>query len=511
MITGVGSDGLPGRVREDAQASLLSVRKLCKDYSVRVLNEVDLELRAGEIHGLIGANGAGKSTLCQILAGNIRASGGAISLAGAAYAPHDKREAESFGVQIVQQQLNLVPSLTVGENLFINNLPHRFGWIDYTRLDADCTIALARVGLQGLDPRTRVDTLGVGTQQLIEIAAALIGNCRLLILDEPTAALTTADAERLIERIRELSTAGVSILYVSHRLDEVAELCERFTVLRDGQRITSRDTANASTQQMIELMAGDAATVATSFTSHCRKEVALRVTGLECGPRVRNVSLYVRAGERLGIAGLVGSGRTEILRTIFGAEVADQGMLEIGGVQRTPFTHPRQAVQSGFAFVTEDRLHDGLLAQASVRINVSLASMPQRFGVVDRSGEIARAQVRRSDLDIRLQNIEQPVEELSGGNQQKVVLAKWLEADADIYLFDEPTQGIDVAARNRISDLFEDLAAAGKAMVIVSSDLDELMAQCDAIVAVSRGRVIERFSRTTWTRRAIMRAAFGDE
>lgn len=489
---------------------IVSVRGLCKDYAVRVLDGVDCDLVAGQVHALLGANGAGKSTLCRIIAGLTPASSGEMTIGGEIFRPTGKRQAEERGVQMVQQELNLLPSLTVAENLFLNHLPHRCGWIDYHKLHADAEVALQRVGLQAVDPRTTTGSLGVGSRQLVEIAAAFVRDCQLLILDEPTSSLTPVEIERLFQCVRELSESGVSVLYVSHRLDEVRSLCDYFTVLRDGRRVGSRNTGDSSIEEMIAMMAGGAVTRSKPFESHRQDRVALRVENLCRGKRVRNISLEVKCGERLGIAGLVGSGRSELLRAIFGADRPDSGSVRLGNAAATRFDHPRQAISQGLALVTEDRKQDGLLLPLAVRINTSLTNLPHALGWIDRRREITRVEARCRSLETRFSGIEQPAEELSGGNQQKVVLAKWLESDADVYLLDEPTRGIDVTARQQIDRLFEDLARRGRALVIVSSDLDELMRLCDSIIALAHGRVVDRFVRGSWSRRSLMQAAFGD-
>jgi ribose transport system ATP-binding protein len=488
----------------------IRINRLCKDYAQRVLDDVDLDLAPGEIHALLGANGAGKSTLCGILAGLTQATSGEMELGGESYRPRDKSDAEDRGVQIVQQHLNLIPTLSVGENIFLRNLPNRRGWIERDRLTRDATEALRRVKLEHLDPARIVGELGVGTQQLIEIASALVSDCRLLILDEPTAALTDSEAQTLFERVRELSAAGVTVLYVSHRLDEIRLLCDRWTVLRDGRLIESGDMSEVTNRRIVELMAGEDATEVAALSSSRTDEPLLIVEGLSRGDQVRNVEFKLRRGERLGIAGLVGSGRSELLRTLFGADRASGGRLTLCGESLEPFSHPRDAVAHGLVMVTEDRKTDGLLLDRSISVNVTLARIPNRGGIIDLGAERERAAARCEAMDTRYRNIDQSVAELSGGNQQKVVLGRWLEVDADVYLLDEPTRGIDVAARSQIHRLLEALSEQGKGVIIVSSDLDELMSVCDTILAYANGGVVARFDRSTWSREALVEAAFAE-
>ena len=353
---------------------------------------------------------------------------------------------------------------------------------------------------------------------MVEIASALDRDCSLLILDEPTAALSAGESEILFQKLDDLRKQGVGIIYVSHRLDEVSRLTDRITILRDGKHVCTRETSEVTTDDMINTMAGETRPSTSSapraFLSHANDSPALRVSDFSRGHAVRSVSFEVRQGERFGIAGLVGSGRTELLRLMFGADPADSGSLTVGSAAPQRFTHPSQAVAAGLAMVTEDRKQDGLLLPHSIRVNASLAALGTRFsttGRIDFKAEAAAVKSVSDQLEIRSTGIEQSVQTLSGGNQQKAVVGKWLLQDASVFLFDEPTRGIDVAARRRIYQLFESLAANSKAVVIVSSDLEELMETCDRIAVMSAGKMVQCFSRDDWSEDAIMQAAFSEQ
>ncbi|QDT61688.1 Ribose import ATP-binding protein RbsA [Stieleria bergensis] len=511
-----------------SQPTRFRARGLTKRYGkIEVLHGIDLEVGAGEIHALLGANGAGKSTLVKIIAGLIRPDLGLMELADQAYAPNGKQQSESAGVQIVQQELSLIPNLSIAENIFFTKLPSRFGWVRYRTLHRDAAIALKRFGLHDLDPRTPTSTLGVGQQQMIEIAAALNQDCRLLILDEPTAALTATETDHLFTWLGELRQQGVSMIYISHRLEEISRLADRISVMRDGRMIGTYQASELTKQQTIDLISGtpeeasadkpafeqaDPQTASVKpFTSYAQANPLMSVEGL-CGSKIQDVHLTLHRGERLGIAGLVGSGRTELLRAIFGADRCTNGSITVGKVRRQlGFQHPKQAVDAGIAMITEDRKHDGLLLSQSVQSNLSLASLKHRFsrfGLIKRQHERLSGSQIQQQLQIKSAGLEQSVNTLSGGNQQKVVVGKWITHQPEIYLFDEPTRGIDVGVRNRLYDLFESLAQQGRGLVIVSSDLQELMETCDRIAVMNAGRLMSVFTRGQWSEEQLLQASF---
>ncbi|MBI4663336.1 MAG: sugar ABC transporter ATP-binding protein [Verrucomicrobia bacterium] len=539
--------------------NLLSVARVCKSYAADVLSDVHLTLRRGEVHALVGENGAGKSTLARIIAGLTSQDAGEMILNGQPYAPRRKIEAEERGVQIVMQELNLVGHLTVAENMFMNRLPHRWGWIDYRRLNADARRILHRVGLRGLDPDVPVNSLGIGRQQLVEIAAGLSRDCRVLILDEPTAALTDSEVELLFEQIRIFRDRGAGILYISHRLEEIQRIADRVTVLRDGKVVATEPSQQLPLDLLIRLMVGRDLAPGSARRGKPAGSVALRVSGLRCKTAVREVSFEACRGEILGFAGLMGSGRTETMRAVFGADRPDAGEIFLRGASRpTRIRSPRDAVRNGIALLTEDRKAQGLLLPLSVGVNMTLgrlAASPKTASRLDDGGKnlsqnveptscppVEGASLPRGSggrmppepagwkpaphfrwinadaqpteverwmraLSIRCRSPEQPVQELSGGNQQKVVLAKWLLRDCEILIFDEPTRGIDVGAKFEIYELLASLAEKGKTILVVSSDLKELLALCDRIVVMSAGRVAATFARNEWSQDKIMAAA----
>lgn len=493
-------------------ALLLQVTALQKSYNVPVLTDFSFELHAGEVHALVGSNGAGKSTFARILCGLTGPGGGQMLLAGLPYAPHAKREAEHAGVVMVMQELNVIGTLTVAENLFLNRLPNRAGFVRFGELNKMAREALVRVGLNDLDPATPASRLGVGQQQLVEIAGALAQNCRLLILDEPTAALTDPEIDRLFENIRRLQTERVGVIYISHRMDEIRRIANRTTVLRDGRRVATHNAAQVTPAELVREMVGHDLPERQRRSERVSDELAMRVTHLSAGERVRDVSFEIRRGEILGLAGLIGSGRTETLRAIFGADKKDAGEIFLGNADRpVSIRKPADAVRAGIGMVPEDRKLDGLLLAQSIRVNTTLATLSRHVfggGWLDSRAELRTADSLRTRLDLRCASLEQTVAELSGGNQQKVVIGRWLARNCSVMLFDEPTRGIDVAAKDMIYQLLRELAAEGKAVLFVSSELTELMAVCDRILVMSAGCIAAEFLPGHWTQEKITHAAF---
>ncbi|MBR8182222.1 sugar ABC transporter ATP-binding protein [Burkholderia ambifaria] len=490
---------------------VLSVSGVGKTYAEPVLADVTLTLAPGEALALTGENGAGKSTLSKIIGGLVDPTTGTMQLGGQAYAPASRTQAEALGVRMVMQELNLLPTLTVAENLFLNRLPRRFGIIDRARLHDDAQAAMARVGLDAIDPDTPVGALGIGHQQMVEIARNLIGDCRVLILDEPTAMLTAREVELLFEQIDRLKARGVAIVYISHRLDELARVAERVAVLRDGRLVHVGDMAATTSDGLVTLMVGREIGEHIDLGPRRIGAPRLAVSGMTRGTAVQDVSLEVRSGEIFGISGLIGAGRTELLRLIYGADTPDAGMISVGDpLKPARIGSPVDAVRHGIALITEDRKGEGLLLSQSVTSNVSLGQLEQlaRGGIVDTARETALAEQQIDALRIRTHGAAQPVGELSGGNQQKVVIGRWLARDMGVLLFDEPTRGIDVGAKFEIYTLMGQLARDGRALVVVSSDLRELMLICDRIGVMSAGRMTAVFERGNWTQDALLAAAF---
>ena len=490
---------------------LLSVSELHKSYAVPVLRGVNLEVAPGQVHALVGANGAGKTTLCRIICGLTPHDAGNMQIEGNSYYPESMVDAENHGIRIVMQEPHLIDTLSIGENLYFSELPTRRGVIDFDHLFDQSWRALESTGLRGLDPRQKVGSLGIGQRQLIEIARVLIHSCKILILDEPTAALTDPQIDLLFEKIEELKSQGTGIIYVSHRISEFKRIADDITVLKDGKSVSTSRLSDLNTDEIVRLMAGDLEQGKTQRPASPGTAPAVRVRDLN-DSLLHDINLDIYYGEILGIAGLIGSGRTELLRAIFGADKIDTGYLMLEeSDDRFVFNSPEEAISHGIGLIPEDRGRQGLLHSQSITSNVSLASMQnfrQAFGWIDKDSEQASVEAYRRKLEIDCTGISQSVSELSGGNQQKVIISRWLMKDCKVLLFDEPTRGIDIQTREAIYGLLYDLAALGKAIVIVSSEIRELTTICNRIAVLSNGRLAADFQRDEWSAERIMAASF---
>jgi ribose transport system ATP-binding protein len=502
-------------IDHDETNAVLEVIGIGKTYAEPVLADVTLALHAGEVLALTGENGAGKSTLSKIVGGLVTPTTGTMRLGGQPYAPASRQEAEALGVRMVMQELNLLPTLSVAENLFFDRLPRRgpraLGWVDRRRLADDARAAMARVGLDSIDPGTPVGALGIGHQQMVEIARNLIGETRVLIFDEPTAMLTAREVDLLFEQIERLKASGVAVVYISHRLEELARIAERVAVLRDGRLVHAGAMADVTTDRLVTKMVGREIGERIELGARKLGAPLLRIEGLGRGDVVRDVSFEVREGEIFGVSGLIGAGRTELMRLIYGADTADRGTVSVGRPPKpVRIGSPADAVRHGIVLITEDRKGEGLLLPHSIAANVSLGNTASvaSWGLIDGRRETALARRQMEALRVRAAGPAQPVAELSGGNQQKVVIGRWLARDADVLLFDEPTRGIDVGAKFDIYGLMGALSREGRALVVVSSDLRELMLICDRIAVMSAGRLTGIFERDGWTQDALLAAAF---
>jgi ribose transport system ATP-binding protein len=503
-------------VNSKPDGPLLQLEGLTKYFpGVVALNSVDLSLAQGEIHALVGENGAGKSTLIKLLCGSYVPDEGEMRFDGAPYRPASPLDALKAGIRVVYQEFNLLPYLSVAENLLFDRLPRRYGLlVDYRKLHERAKALLERVGLD-VDPQTPVEHLGIAQRQLLEIGKALSSASRLLILDEPTATLTPREIGRLFGIIRDVRSSGVTVIYVSHHLNEIFNLCDAVTILRNGRRIVSLPIAETSSPEIVHLMVGRELEVALATRRTAVEPppgpTAIRVQDLRFRGNPHGISFALRYGEIVGLAGLVGSGRTETLRAIFGADFRDGGEIYRQG-QRVHFDTPRDAVKRGVCLLTENRKEEGLVLPMPVRVNVTLTDLARisQSGLLNAWKEKTIAQNWVAELDLRIASLEQAAINLSGGNQQKLVMAKWLFRDAEVLMLDEPTRGIDVGAKAEIQDLLRRLAAAGKAILVVSSEIPELVALCDRILVLWRGQLAGEVRRDEASEERILSLACGE-
>lgn len=477
---------------------------------VHALDNCQFELRKGEIHALIGENGAGKSTLMKILTGVYKKDGGSIIYNGEEIEVNSPKDAQNLGISIIHQELNLMPDLTAAQNMFIGREPKKLGglYLDDSKLNRAAKGLFELLNLD-LDPKTKVSEITVAKQQMIEIAKALSFNSKILIMDEPTAALTTSEIEELFKIIRGLKDQGVGIVYISHRMEELFELSDRITVMRDGAYIATKETAKTSMDEIISLMVGRTIYEPPKEFSHVQgDDVVLEVNNLNAGNMVKDVSFKLRKGEILGFSGLMGAGRTETARAIFGADKHQSGEIIING-KSVKIHSPEDAVRHGIGYLSEDRKQFGLALGMDIESNTVLANLANftTAGVINDKKVSKEAKKYVDALSTKTPSTKQKVGNLSGGNQQKVVIAKWLCRDCDILIFDEPTRGIDVGAKSEIYKLLTDLAEQGKSIIMISSELPEILRMSDRIVVMCEGRITKTLDISEADQETIMKYA----
>lgn len=494
------------------QPEILRMEGIDKSFpGVKVLEGVTFELKKGEVHSLLGENGAGKSTLMKILTGVYTKDQGRILLRGKEVEISSPLQAQQMGISMIHQELNLIPNLTVAENIFIGREKNfgRYGWVNTKRMNQAAKAVLERLGLD-YDPTQIVGQLSVGEQQMVEIAKALSFDAEILVMDEPTAALTDREIERLFQLVNDLREQGVGIVYISHRMEELFQICDRVTVMRDGHYIGTREMNETTMDELVKMMVGRELTDRFPKQSSVQDEVILEVKHLSSGDDYQDISFSLRKGEVLGIAGLMGAGRTEVVRGIFGADKRDQGDIYVSG-EKIKIQSPDQAIQNGIALVTEDRKDQGLVLGLSVRENIALANLKKisRNGLIKHSEEKAIVEEQIDRLKIKTPDGNQLVKSLSGGNQQKVVLAKWLETHPKVLILDEPTRGIDVGAKVEIYQLMNELTKQGIGILMISSELPELLGMSDRILVMREGRITGEFTREEAKQEDIMACATG--
>jgi ribose transport system ATP-binding protein len=489
---------------------ILTLKSVSKRFpGIIALNDVSFAVNRGEGHVLLGENGAGKSTLIKLLAGVFQPEEGDITFDGQPYRPRAPIDAYHAGIRVVHQELSMLSHLTIAENLLFESLPQRYGLVNYREMNRRAAELLNEVGLD-VSPTLSVSRLGVGELQLVEIAKALCHDSKLLILDEPTATLTDKEVQRLFDILHRLHARQVTTLYISHRLPEIYEVGDRVTVLRDGRHVATHPVADLSIPDIVKMMVGRAIDGHDAFREDVRVSgSALRVEGLQLSATSPALSFDVGRGEIVGIAGLVGSGRTEAMRALFGADGKAAGKIEVDG-KVAEIASPRDAVAHGLCLMTEDRKEQGLLLDMPCAQNITITDLGKvsRNGLLQRDAERSVATVLIDKLRIKTSSVDQPVRSFSGGNQQKVVIAKWLFRGSKVLICDEPTRGIDVGAKAEIYNLLWELAAEGKGILVVSSDLPELLSICHRILVFAKGKIVGEIPRTDFDQTRILSLAY---
>jgi len=473
------------------QETILKMQGIQKYFSgVHALNNVHFDLRAGEVHALMGENGAGKSTLIKVLCGIHKRDGGSVELFGKEVNFNNIAESQAAGVSVIHQELNMMNDLTVAQNIFVGREPMKGSLIDDQKMLNDSAALFEKIGIR-IDPAAKLGDLTVGKQQMVEIAKAVSRDCKLLVLDEPTAALTQTEVEELFKIMNEMKEKGIGMIYISHRMDEINRISDRVTVMRDGEYVGTVNTADVTKDDIVKMMVGRVIMGDQKEKScvDCDAPVVLEVKNLKAGREVKDVSFTLRKGEILGFAGLMGAGRTEVARALYGADPKQSGEVYING-KKVKIRNPEQAVKHGICYLSEDRKRYGLMLDKSVTNNTTIASVDDfiKAGLIN-DGKMRDASAEKNALlRTKTPSMEQLLKNLSGGNQQKVIIARWLMKNSDIFIFDEPTRGIDVGAKSEIYNLMDDLAKQGKSIIMISSELAEVLRMSDRILVMCEGR-----------------------
>ena len=496
------------------ECPLIELRKVSKFFpGVIALNKADLKLYSGEVHGLMGENGAGKSTLIKLLTGAYKPDEGEMLLDGQPLKVNGPKDAMNMGLTAIYQELNVIPKLTVWENIFLGReLRNKKGLLDIPQMKERAKELLQQLR-QNIDVDEKVENLGMGHQQMVEICKALVLESRLIIMDEPTSSLSAGETEELLRTARELRDRGMAIVFISHHMDEIFRICDRLTVLRDGCVIQSMLAKDTNTENLIKLMVGRDINQQFPKIVAAKKEELLRIEDFtsEDGS-FKDISFSVCGGEVLGFAGLVGAGRTEVMRAIFGADARKTGKVYVKG-KEADIRSPKAAISYGIAFLTEDRKGEGLVLSNTVGFNINLSTFEKSKRGLLLNNALLRNKAKNdiTQLRIKTPSINTTVRGLSGGNQHKVVIAKWLETNADIFIMDEPTRGLDVGAKLEVYNIINNLVSEGKAVIMVSSELPEVMGMSDRIIVMHEGYMAGEFKRDEVEREAIMMAASGGE
>lgn len=489
---------------------IIEMRNITKSFGgVHALEDVSLEVERGEIHALIGENGAGKSTLLKILAGAYAKDSGSIAINGKAIDNSDPRQVIDSGLSVIYQEFMLAPDLSVAENIFIDNIQRAGFFIHWKKLYQQAKDELDKIGFGHIDPRTKVKDLSVAHQQIVEICKSIARNSQVLVFDEPTAVLTHSETEKLLDLIQFLRRSGVTIIYVSHRLEELFRISDRISVLKDGKSVGVFETASITQEELVTKMVGRK--ISQLFPSRevvvDRSKPILEVRGLQASTFVTGVDFSLYPGEVLGFGGLVGSGRTETMRAIFGLDKKSRGEVLLNG-EPVKFRSPKDAIEKGIGLLPEDRKHQGLVLEQTIRVNATLVSQ-QKIGFINQKQERQHVTDLLKKLSTKYGSTEDHVNSLSGGNQQKVALAKWIDVDTHVMILDEPTRGVDIGAKTEIYAIINDLAAKGVGVIVISSEMTEIIGMCDRAIVMREGRVTGELEKNELLEENIIALAMG--